>query len=384
MPKFNMYQSLHTTVIGPDGQAGRDPDPHPRDAPRRRVRHRRALEVQGAGARGNGVRRRSDTEMAWLRQLLDWQKETADPGEFLESLRFDLYADEVFVFTPKGDVDRSADRRDAGRLRLRGPHRGRPPLHRRPGQRPARAARDARSTTATSVEIFTSKAAGAGPSRDWLTLRQDARGPATRSGSGSPRSAARRRSSTARTRIARRCASRACRSSGCWRRVAADAGPGAALPRRLRAVRRGRRGPRVGAARSSSGSSQSLGGDGGRDRGPRRGRHADAATRAARVDRRPGRRRQGRDRHLGQAGPLLHAGARATRSSASSPAAAACRCTAPTASTPTRCVEAAGPAGRGRVGAVGQRRCSWSRSRSRRSTGPACSPTSPGCCPTST
>ena len=134
----------------PRGQAGRDPDPHAHDAPPGRVRHRRALEVQGgpqakgAGAQGGVQARDGQTgpinDMAWLRQLLDWQKETSDPGEFLESLRFEITASEVYVFTPKGQLVGAAGRVDAGRLRLRRAHRGRPPLHRRPGQRPARAA----------------------------------------------------------------------------------------------------------------------------------------------------------------------------------------------------------------------------------------------------
>ena len=79
--------------------------------------------------------------MTWLRQLVDWQRETQDPGEFLDSLRFDLHAHEVFVFTPKGDVIALPAGATAGRLRLRRAHRGRPPLHRRAGQRPARPAR---------------------------------------------------------------------------------------------------------------------------------------------------------------------------------------------------------------------------------------------------
>ena len=134
MPKFNLYQSLHTTVVGPGGQAGRGADPHRRrctggpstasprtgatrsDEPRRRP-------ASGCSASSTGSRRPSD------------------PGEFMEILKIDLEQDEVFVFTPKGKVDHAADRRDAGRLRLRDPHRGRPPLHRRAGQRPAGAAR---------------------------------------------------------------------------------------------------------------------------------------------------------------------------------------------------------------------------------------------------
>ena len=95
MPKLNMYQSLHTTVIGPGGK--------PLEIQIRtyamhahgRVRRRRALALQGgAGA----------DQPAWVSRMMDWQRETHDPGEFLEALRSDLYSDEVYVFTPKGDV----------------------------------------------------------------------------------------------------------------------------------------------------------------------------------------------------------------------------------------------------------------------------------------
>ncbi len=107
MPKFNMYQSLHTTVIGPVRQARRDADPHDRHAPPGGVRRRRPLEVQGgrrAPAPRAGPPRPTDSDMQWLRQLLDWQNEVEDPGEFLDSLRFEINSAEVFVFTPRGDV----------------------------------------------------------------------------------------------------------------------------------------------------------------------------------------------------------------------------------------------------------------------------------------
>ena len=82
-------------------QAGRAADPHPRHAPHRRVRHRRALEVQG-GRRAAATPTAVSDEMVWLRQLLDWQREAQEPGEFLDTLRFDLGAREVYVFTPEG------------------------------------------------------------------------------------------------------------------------------------------------------------------------------------------------------------------------------------------------------------------------------------------
>ena len=105
--------------------------------------------------------------MAWLRQLLDWQKETEDPGEFLESLRFDLSRNEVFVFTPKGDVIALP----AGATPVDFAYA----VHTEVGHRTIGARVNGRLVPLEStldngdlVEVFTSKAAGAGPSRDWL------------------------------------------------------------------------------------------------------------------------------------------------------------------------------------------------------------------------
>ncbi|SCE45658.1 GTP pyrophosphokinase [Streptomyces sp. di188] len=116
MPKFNMYQSLHTTVIGPGGKPVelqiRTFDMH-RRAEYGIAAHWKYKQEAVAGAskirtdapKSSGKSKDDHlNDMAWLRQLLDWQKETEDPGEFLESLRFDLSRNEVFVFTPKGDV----------------------------------------------------------------------------------------------------------------------------------------------------------------------------------------------------------------------------------------------------------------------------------------
>ncbi|HZX38930.1 MAG TPA: RelA/SpoT family protein, partial [Streptomyces sp.] len=114
MPKFNMYQSLHTTVIGPNGKPVelqiRTFDMH-RRAEYGIAAHWKYKQEPSAGASKvrTDVPKRAGkddavNDMAWLRQLLDWQKETEDPSEFLESLRFDLSRNEVFVFTPKGDV----------------------------------------------------------------------------------------------------------------------------------------------------------------------------------------------------------------------------------------------------------------------------------------
>ncbi|HET8560680.1 MAG TPA: bifunctional (p)ppGpp synthetase/guanosine-3',5'-bis(diphosphate) 3'-pyrophosphohydrolase [Marmoricola sp.] len=165
MPKFNMYQSLHTTVIGPAGK--------PVELQIRTwAMHRRAeYGVAAHWKYKEDVRAGRDTEqrsdMQWVRQLLDWQNEVEDPGEFLESLRFEINAAEVYVFTPRGDVI--------------GLPIGSTPvdfaysIHTEVGHHTIGARVNGRLVPLESrlehgdvVEVFTSKAANAGPSRDWL------------------------------------------------------------------------------------------------------------------------------------------------------------------------------------------------------------------------
>jgi GTP diphosphokinase / guanosine-3',5'-bis(diphosphate) 3'-diphosphatase len=178
MPKFNMYQSLHTTVIGPEGK--------PVELQIRTfAMHRRAeygvashwkyKEDPEASGPAEPVRNKGETDpgaandMVWLRQLLDWQKETEDPGEFLESLRFDLKSAEVYVFTPQGDVIALP----AGATPVDFAYA----VHTEVGHRCIGARVNGRLVPLEStldngdlVEVFTSKAQGAGPSRDWLTF----------------------------------------------------------------------------------------------------------------------------------------------------------------------------------------------------------------------
>ncbi|WP_411071867.1 RelA/SpoT family protein [Streptomyces sp. cmx-4-25] len=177
MPKFNMYQSLHTTVIGPNGKPVelqiRTFDMHRRAEYGIAAHWKYKQEaVAGASKVRTDVPRKTGkddhlNDMAWLRQLLDWQKETEDPGEFLESLRFDLSRNEVFVFTPKGDVIALP----AGATPVDFSYA----VHTEVGHRTIGARVNGRLVPLEStldngdlVEVFTSKAAGAGPSRDWL------------------------------------------------------------------------------------------------------------------------------------------------------------------------------------------------------------------------
>ncbi|MEV0276213.1 RelA/SpoT family protein [Streptomyces sp. NPDC050610] len=178
MPKFNMYQSLHTTVIGPSGKPVelqiRTFDMH-RRAEYGIAAHWKYKQEAVAGAskvrtdvpKNAGKGQDTVNDMAWLRQLLDWQKETEDPGEFLESLRFDLSRNEVFVFTPKGDVIALP----AGATPVDFAYA----VHTEVGHRTIGARVNGRLVPLEStldngdlVEVFTSKAAGAAPSRDWL------------------------------------------------------------------------------------------------------------------------------------------------------------------------------------------------------------------------
>ena len=100
MPKVNMYQSLHTTVIGPKG------DPVEIQI-RTREMHRIAEEGIAAHwlyKEKKSGKDKADESLLWLRQLLETQQDTKDPREFMDSVRVDLFPDEVYVFTPKGDV----------------------------------------------------------------------------------------------------------------------------------------------------------------------------------------------------------------------------------------------------------------------------------------
>jgi GTP diphosphokinase / guanosine-3',5'-bis(diphosphate) 3'-diphosphatase len=167
MPKVNLYQSLHTAVIGPLGT--------PLEIQiRTRAMHQTAefgvaahwkyKDTARTGTNGDAT-----DELPWIEQLLEWQQEVSEPGDYLESLKIDLYADEVFVFTPKGEV--------------MGLPAGSTPIdfayavHTEVGHRCIGARVNGRLVpldhplvNGDSVEVLTSKAEDAGPSRDWLQI----------------------------------------------------------------------------------------------------------------------------------------------------------------------------------------------------------------------
>jgi GTP diphosphokinase / guanosine-3',5'-bis(diphosphate) 3'-diphosphatase len=171
MPKFNMYQSLHTTVIGPEGKPVelqiRTWDMHRRAEYGVAAHWKYKEETIAGGGRGTA-------DLPWLRQLVDWQRETTDPAEFLESLRFDLGAAEVYVFTPRGEVialPQGASPVDFAYA-----------IHTEVGHRCIGArvngrlvALESELNNGDTVEIFTSKAQDAAPSRDWLQFVKSAR-----------------------------------------------------------------------------------------------------------------------------------------------------------------------------------------------------------------
>ena len=170
-PRYGMYQSLHTTVVGPEGKPLevqiRTNDMH-KTAEYGIAAHWRYKESKGRNAPQAHAAAEID-DMAWMRQLLDWQREAADPGEFLEALRYDLAVQEIFVFTPKGDL-------------IRLPTGSTPvdfayAVHTEVGHRCIGArvngrlvALERKLENGEVVEVFTSKAPNAGPSRDWQTF----------------------------------------------------------------------------------------------------------------------------------------------------------------------------------------------------------------------
>ena len=166
MPKFNLYQSLHTTVIGPNGRPVeiqiRTEEMHQR-AEFGVAAHWKYKELAGDQTAD------SQEDMAWLKHLTDWQSETQDPAEFLDSLRFEIGAKDVYVFTPKGKVvglPTGATPVDFAYV-----------IHTDVGHRTMGAKVNGRlvplETKLNSgdvVEIFTSKSVDASPSLDWLNF----------------------------------------------------------------------------------------------------------------------------------------------------------------------------------------------------------------------
>jgi GTP pyrophosphokinase len=170
MPKLNLYRSLHTTVIGPEGK--------PLEI---QVRTREMHETAELGIAAHWLYKRGRRDpkaeaerLAWLKQLRDWQQEETDAGEFMRAFRADHLADEVYVFTPKGEVKSLpagstpidfayAVHTDVGHRTVGAKVNGRiVPLH-------------YQLKSGDFVEILTSKQLGRGPSRDWLSIAVSSR-----------------------------------------------------------------------------------------------------------------------------------------------------------------------------------------------------------------
>ena len=171
MPKFNLYQSLHTTVIGPNGKAVeiqiRTFDMHARAEYGIAAHWKYKLKSDDSSAG-------SSPDMMWLKQLHEWQQETEDVGDFLDTLRYDLRTPETFVFTPKGSV-------------IALPSGSTPvdfayAVHTEVGNKCVGAKVNGKLVPLESklangdvVEVVINKHEGAGPSRDWLNFAQSPR-----------------------------------------------------------------------------------------------------------------------------------------------------------------------------------------------------------------
>ena len=166
MPKFNLYQSLHTTVIGPSGRAVEiqirtsEMD--------QRAQYGVAAHWMYKEQAGKSQATTQD-DLLWLKHLSDWQAETKDPGEFLDALRFEIGAKEVYVFTPKGKVVGLPTGATAVDFAYA--------VHTEVGHKTIGAKVNGRITPLDSVlssgdvvEVLTSKSVDASPSKDWLNF----------------------------------------------------------------------------------------------------------------------------------------------------------------------------------------------------------------------
>jgi guanosine-3',5'-bis(diphosphate) 3'-pyrophosphohydrolase len=165
MPKFNLYQSLHTTVVGPEGRSVEIQI-------RTQEMHQRAefgvaahWKYKQTATKGGD----KEVDLAWLKQLSDWQEETADPGEFLDNLRFEIGAKELYVFTPKGKVVGLS----AGSTPVDFAYA----VHTEVGHKTIGAKVNGRLVPLETklqagdvIEVLTSKSESAGPSKDWLNF----------------------------------------------------------------------------------------------------------------------------------------------------------------------------------------------------------------------
>jgi len=208
MPKFNLYQSLHTTVIGPNGR--------PVEIQIRTTEmHQRAeygVAAHWKYKEQTGKSENADDDLVWVKHLTDWQADTQDPREFLDSLRYEIGAKEVYVFTPKGKVIglpgqatpvdfAYAVHTDVGHRTMGAKVNGRlVPL-------------ETELVSGDVVEIFTSKSQDASPSKDWMHFVKSPRAK-SKIKRGSQPSDARTQSKPAKICSPRRCANKTCHFKG--------------------------------------------------------------------------------------------------------------------------------------------------------------------------
>ena len=313
MPRPNVYQSLHTSVVSDRGLPFEVQIRTDRHAPDRRGRHRGALEVQGRPGRHQAGR----AALRWLRQLIEWQQEIRDPQEFIQHLKVDLYPEEVYCFTPRGEVKALP--------------RGATPVdfayaihtdvgHQCVGARVNGSIVPLRTHLRNGdiVEIMTQP--GHQPSRDWLSATPPPRGPAARSATTSRARRRRARSSSASGSSTRKRAASTCRRSSSPTRPA-EGGARARAAAGGRPDRRGRL-------------RQDLGAPGAVEDRRRRRAAREAARDRPRLDGQAGAPARRRTASRSRASTISWSSAPAAatrfaarRSSATSAAARACRCT---------------------------------------------------------